>query len=259
MCSINNVNSRLGGTSQLPLRQSYTIDRGLGCRRAFGHAQFCGAVTTMFPNLRSVVLGALLCTTRSHAATCPSQPSPPLPTPVLPAPSCVNQAPGPTHVAFPNGVTFKWIPATTSQPACDVLVAAMTRYSDIINNDRGSSWRRTALENNSILPAVTVVEIHIAELEPSPKPTPSMNESYSLQIGTPPNTSVILTAPTVWGALRGMETLSQLISTDPTGQLVSPTVSITDEPRFAYRGLMVDPARRFLPLSALEAVIDSMA
>ena len=36
-------------------------------------------------------------------------------------------------------------------------------------------------------------------------------------------------------------------------------VNIADRPRFPYRGLMVDPARRFLPISMLQAVIDSMS
>ena len=36
-------------------------------------------------------------------------------------------------------------------------------------------------------------------------------------------------------------------------------VNISDTPRFQYRGLMVDPARRFLPISSLHAVIDSMS
>jgi hexosaminidase len=38
-----------------------------------------------------------------------------------------------------------------------------------------------------------------------------------------------------------------------------PAVQIADSPRFPYRGLMVDPARRFLPVSLLQAVVDSMS
>ena len=37
------------------------------------------------------------------------------------------------------------------------------------------------------------------------------------------------------------------------------SANVTDAPRFAYRGLMVDPARRFLPLALLHAVVDSMS
>jgi hexosaminidase len=36
-------------------------------------------------------------------------------------------------------------------------------------------------------------------------------------------------------------------------------VAIDDAPAFAWRGLMVDPARQFLPLATLRAVIDSLA
>jgi len=97
-----------------------------------------------------------------------------------------------------------------------------------------------------------------------------MDESYTLLIGTDGGAAVTLSSATVWGALRGLETLSQLAKALPgeTSWVVPapasparrfPAVNVTDWPRFSYRGLMVDPARRYLPISALEAVVDSMA
>lgn len=38
-----------------------------------------------------------------------------------------------------------------------------------------------------------------------------------------------------------------------------PTVSITDSPRFAYRGVMLDPCRHFLPVSAVKKQIDVLS
>lgn len=71
-----------------------------------------------------------------------------------------------------------------------------------------------------------------------------------------------IAAKTVWGALRGLETFSQLIWTDSDGQsnqyFVNETI-IRDYPRFPHRGLMIDSARHFLPISIIEQVMESMS
>jgi hexosaminidase len=57
-----------------------------------------------------------------------------------------------------------------------------------------------------------------------------------------------LTANTTWGALRGLETLSQLVEwRDETGfyELRMAPWSIVDRPRFPYRGALIDTARHF--------------
>lgn len=68
-------------------------------------------------------------------------------------------------------------------------------------------------------------------------------------------------AKTVWGALRGLETFSQLIWTDEGASnqhFVNETV-IRDHPRFPHRGLMIDSARHYLPVSIIEQVMESMS
>ncbi|MEH3158693.1 MAG: family 20 glycosylhydrolase [Sphingomonas taxi] len=56
-------------------------------------------------------------------------------------------------------------------------------------------------------------------------------------------------------------TLAQLLSPDAAfGRPVAvPAVTIADAPRFAWRGLMIDPARHFLPMADLRAIVDQMA
>ena len=86
------------------------------------------------------------------------------------------------------------------------------------------------------------------------------NESYSLAVAL--NGSATLTAPTVWGALRGLETLSQLVSYDFLAKVyrIAPVLPlvIDDEPRFPHRGLMLDCGRHFLPISQLESTINAL-
>ncbi len=60
------------------------------------------------------------------------------------------------------------------------------------------------------------------------------------------------------GMFYGLQTLEQLISAQGSG-LTVPAVRITDAPRFAYRGLMLDCGRQFFPVSYVKQYIDVMA
>jgi len=73
--------------------------------------------------------------------------------------------------------------------------------------------------------------------------------------------SAALNSKTVWGALRGLETFSQMVHFNFTSgvyEISQVPLKITDAPRFAWRGLMVDTSRHFLPLPALRSIIDSL-
>jgi hexosaminidase len=81
------------------------------------------------------------------------------------------------------------------------------------------------------------------------------DESYSLEV-TP--SGARLHAATVVGAIRGLETLQQLVQSDATGYFV-PAVSIRDTPRFSWRGLMIDCGRHFMPVDVIKRSLDGMA
>jgi hexosaminidase len=81
------------------------------------------------------------------------------------------------------------------------------------------------------------------------------NENYKLEIL---KNKIILDAETEWGAYRGLETLLQLLSANE-GDYIFPTLKIIDEPRFPWRGLMIDVARHFMPLDVIKRNIDGMA
>lgn len=61
------------------------------------------------------------------------------------------------------------------------------------------------------------------------------------------------------GLFYGLQTLQQLLPADPKAKLIVPGVKIKDEPRFAYRGLMLDVSRHFFPVSYVKHYIDVMA
>ena len=86
-------------------------------------------------------------------------------------------------------------------------------------------------------------------------PAVDEDETYQLDVS---DHQARLTAPTVVGALRGLETFLQLISADHDGFLL-PAVTIRDQPRFRWRGLLIDVARHYQPIEGLKRNLDAMA
>lgn len=99
-----------------------------------------------------------------------------------------------------------------------------------------------------------ILQLHVDHLVDGP-PRLGEDESYSLQI-TPSGAN--LRATTTLGAMRGFQTILQLVQTGPDGFFL-PAVTIHDQPRFAWRGLMIDVCRHFMPLDVLKRNLDGMA
>lgn len=81
------------------------------------------------------------------------------------------------------------------------------------------------------------------------------DESYDLIVT---DSGVKLSAQNTLGILHGLQTFLQLVETGRDG-FVAPVVTIKDQPRFAWRGLLIDVGRHFIPLDVLERNIDGMA
>ena len=82
------------------------------------------------------------------------------------------------------------------------------------------------------------------------------------------NVAVLLESPTPAGLFRGIQTLRQLLGPEAfrraplrgAGQSWAlPQVSVADEPRFAWRGLMLDVARHFMPKDGVLRYLDLIA
>lgn len=90
-------------------------------------------------------------------------------------------------------------------------------------------------------------------------PWPGMDESYELIVKE--NGTCTVSAPATWGALHALTTLAQAC-TGPAGDrrvFVGAPLAVADAPRFAYRGLLLDTARHFLPRAALLRALDAMS
>jgi hexosaminidase len=80
------------------------------------------------------------------------------------------------------------------------------------------------------------------------------DESYTLEV-TPGGSKLHAANPL--GVLRGLQTFLQLVSIGPEG-FSATAISIQDQPRFPWRGLMIDSGRHFIPLDVIRRNLDGM-
>ena len=96
------------------------------------------------------------------------------------------------------------------------------------------------------------------------------NASQSFDLGTdefynltvPLDGSALLTACTLYGAIHGLETFSQLVAFNfdrGVYEVSSAPWDIRDFPRFPHRGIMLDVARHFHPLPSIRRLVDAMS
>ncbi len=81
------------------------------------------------------------------------------------------------------------------------------------------------------------------------------DESYELTVT---GSGATLTAPNPLGILHGLQTLLQLVQPSASGFAV-PAVTVKDQPRFPWRGLLIDVSRHFIPMDVLKRNLDGMA
>jgi hexosaminidase len=81
------------------------------------------------------------------------------------------------------------------------------------------------------------------------------DESYQLEIKSD---KITIHANSDLGAIHGLETLLQLLQNNSISYYF-PTATISDFPRFTWRGLMIDAARHFQPVDVIKRNLDAMA
>ncbi|KAL9321937.1 hypothetical protein ACSQ67_009990 [Phaseolus vulgaris] len=132
------------------------------------------------------------------------------------------------------------------------LSAAICHYHSLLKSEHHHPLVPLGVSISKDLPplqnlSITVVDPHAGLVN-------GVNESYTLSI-LPSHAT--LTAKTVWGAMRGLETFSQLAWGNPTQITVG--VQVWDFPLFVHRGLMVDTARNYYPVKDLLRTVEAMS
>jgi len=127
------------------------------------------------------------------------------------------------------------------------LVLARQRFLDRLSQETGIFFQGEAQAS----PASFTIKTGGAS---DPVQQLGEDESYRLDIST---THVQLTAANPLGVLRGLQTFLQLVKITPQGFGV-PVAAIDDQPRFPWRGLMLDAGRHFMPVPVIERNLDGM-
>ncbi|MXV15631.1 beta-N-acetylhexosaminidase [Hufsiella ginkgonis] len=160
--------------------------------------------------------------------------------------SQVNIIPKPAAVSMPAVKGELTIDASTHlvaatpalQPAADFLNAYLMEYYGFFL--RGIKPKGSA----------TTVRLAISTATNGPK------EGYSLEAA---KGSVTIKGQDAAGVFYGVQSLIQLLPVQKAARLAVPFVTISDYPRFAYRGMHLDVARHFFPVSFIREYIDYLA
>ncbi|KFD64884.1 hypothetical protein M514_04493 [Trichuris suis] len=142
--------------------------------------------------------------------------------------------------------------------ACDILTHALEYYDKVLfgREDKQDDLRSCgAMFNSSIERASLTFEVVVGSPCPT-YPQENMSEHYGITMRI--NGSIVLRAPEVWGALRGLETFSQLVVRGGSQNIVR-AANIKDYPRFSYRGILLDTARHFLSVEVIKQNIEIMS
>src|SRR5215469_9563124 len=162
----------------------------------------------------------------SAAGTARAQVRSSLPTMPLPAHFALGEGEFPVDGNF--GVVLKGY----KEPR---LERAQQRFLDTLSRETGIPLWRQAIHNQPHFivqtagPSAAVQQLN-------------EDESYHLEISA---SDVQLTAPNPIGVIRGLQTFLQLVRVTPRSFSV-PVLTIDDQPRFPWRGLLIDSGHRFV-------------
>jgi hexosaminidase len=189
-----------------------------------------------------LVVGLAACAGTAPApVTTPQPPSPPAP--VHPALSLV---PWPAHLTLQTGSFTVKDGAVVHSDRGDKDGARIARYlADLVRRSRGLKLSASDKAGDIRLEHLT-------------DPNATGAEGYRLAVTSG---GVTISASHTAGLFYGAVTLWQLMTQQPgkADSIVLPALSIDDQPRFAWRGLLLDSARHYQSPDFIKALIDAMA
>jgi len=142
-----------------------------------------------------------------------------------------------------------------------ILQKAIDRYNSLIfGNSKKQCYSPTFtfIKNNSeALPLIETAAINVANSNESLQL--ETDESYMLFVNLD---SIEIISKTIYGSVRALETLSQLIHYNFSAasyEILNAPWTIYDYPTFSHRGLLLDTSRHYLPPICIKRVIDSLS
>ena len=139
-----------------------------------------------------------------------------------------------------------------------ILSKAIERYKSIMFSHKS----RRKYEDNSH--TINKLIIYVLDNGEDDSLSTGFDEEYELIIHDPAHedscNEIILRSHKLYGALRGLETLSQLITYNfATDEYETNVGIIKDHPRYSHRGILLDTSRHFHPVAAIKRLLLSMS
>lgn len=167
----------------------------------------------------------------------------------------INVWPKPTTFLWPRPQAIALSPNfTISAPPHPHLTPAVRRYLRQILTEH---HRPLVTPNLNLTSSPPLAALTITISDASAPLAHGVNESYSLTVPDD-GSAAALSSATAWGAMRGLETLSQLVYGSPSPR-VACGLYISDVPLFMHRGIMLDTARNYYGVEDLLRLIAAMS
>lgn len=146
-----------------------------------------------------------------------------------------------------------------------VVMAAMNRFRDFLKLTPDYPEDYPINPDHLETASLQFVDIHLQENHTT-KLYQGFDESYQIHIDSE-GAAAKVEAKTVFGVVRGLESLAQLFefgwldpqSSTPLFIIRSTPLFIADAPTYSYRGLMIDTSRHYLPMGLILSNLDVMA
>jgi hexosaminidase len=160
----------------------------------------------------------------------------------MPLPAQVQWQPG--QLPLTHRLLFEW--HGYQDP---LLARAVDRFVQRLNLRTGIDFVRD--ESIDEPPVIVLIDCHGSDANFL---NTKEDEHYRLVVD---QQRVSIQAPGQAGVLRALATLLQLVQAGTDGYSLHEAI-IDDQPRFAWRGLMIDVSRHFMPLNLVEHEVDTM-
>ena len=160
---------------------------------------------------------------------------------LMPQPASVQIGSGALKIDSSFGVAFTGYNEARLARAGQRFLAQLHRQTGILFPSKASDLAKATLVVHTDRASKEIQEL-------------GEDESFTLEVTS---TGAKLNAANPLGALYGLQTFLQLVGVSPEG-FAAPAITIKDQPRFPWRGLMIDSSRHFIPLDVLKRNLDGM-
>jgi hexosaminidase len=205
---------------------------------------FAAVAIGLFALTASTTTGAVTASTTAATSTAPALD-------IVPKP--VSATVGSGDFTLNRTARIVAAPETGTAQAAELAIA-----HDLAAYLRPATGYRLPTVVGAPLPGDIVLKIG----DPSALKPADRAEGYQLITTT---STATIEAPTAHGLYDGIQTFRQLLppwinsATAEQGPWTTPVVTITDYPRYSYRGVLLDIARHYEPPSAVEELINQIA